>query len=292
MSTYIPAFKGYMADVPEVWFKRCDDAIFHYDELTQCSVNPNVQFTEINGGWSLFPVAYVPGQGTLELQMTSAQFNADLFAMANGVEFQDDPTFQMPVTEYVEVKVENNTRTLTLTNEPVEGTVSILHLKEGPEAGQPDADTGLSTFKVEGKVITLPDDEKIKGTIEVYYETEVATAKSVDINNQAAATGEAICKWPVYAAGDDCSGSAIKGYAILKIYKARVTQMPGFDTSYKSAATNAITLSAMDAKKLNQEAYKLTFVEVAAEKAAQAAAGDDTGDNTGDNTQGGTGTNP
>ena len=44
----------------------------------------------------------------------------------------------------------------------------------------------------------------------------------------------------------------------------------------------------MDAKKLNQEAYKLTFVEVAAEKAAQAAAGDDTGDNT----QGGTGTNP
>lgn len=231
MSTYIPAFKGYMADVPEVWFKRCDDAIFHYDELTQCSVNPNVQFTEINGGWSLFPVAYVPGQGTLELQMTSAQFNADLFAMANGVEFQDDPTFQMPVTEYVEVKVGDNTRTLTLTNEPVKGTVSILHLKEGPEAGQTDADTGLSTFKVEGKVITLPDDEKIKGTIEVYYETEVATAKSVDINNQAAATGEAICKWPVYAAGDDCSGSAIKGYAILKIYKARVTQMPGFDTS-------------------------------------------------------------
>lgn len=280
MSTYIPAFKGYMADVPEVWFKRCDNAIFHYDELTQCSVNPNVQFTEVNGGWSLFPVAYVPGQGTLELQMTSAQFNADLFAMANGVQFQDDTEFRMPYTEYVEVTLDNDKHVATLVRTPVADTVSILHLANGSEAGQTDATTKLTTFKVDGKVIELPDDIPVGTTIEVFYEAEVAAAKSVDINNQAAATGEAICKWPVYAAGDDCSGSAIKGYAILKIYKCRVTQMPGFDTSYKSAATNAITLSAMDAKKANQEAYKLTYVEAADAEIKQTPAGGTTGGNT------------
>jgi hypothetical protein len=48
MSTYVPAFKGYITDVPEMWFKRCDGEVFHFDELTQASVTPNTQFTEVN----------------------------------------------------------------------------------------------------------------------------------------------------------------------------------------------------------------------------------------------------
>jgi type 1 glutamine amidotransferase len=34
--TYIPAYKGYIADVPRVWFKRCSDGrVFYFDEITQ-----------------------------------------------------------------------------------------------------------------------------------------------------------------------------------------------------------------------------------------------------------------
>ncbi len=50
-NTYVPAYKGYIADVPQVWFKRCDGEVFHYDEITQASVNPQTNFTEINAGW-------------------------------------------------------------------------------------------------------------------------------------------------------------------------------------------------------------------------------------------------
>lgn len=48
MATYVDAYKGYIADVPEVWFKRCDNQVFHFDEITQASVNPQTNFTEIN----------------------------------------------------------------------------------------------------------------------------------------------------------------------------------------------------------------------------------------------------
>lgn len=62
MATYVPAFKGYIADVPRVWFKRCDGEVFYFDEITQASMNPQTQFMDINGGWSIYPVAQIPGQ--------------------------------------------------------------------------------------------------------------------------------------------------------------------------------------------------------------------------------------
>lgn len=70
MAKYLNSIKGYIADVPRVWFKRCDGHVFYYDEITQASATPNTQFTEVNAGWSPYPVAYLPGQSTMELQMT------------------------------------------------------------------------------------------------------------------------------------------------------------------------------------------------------------------------------
>ena len=45
-------------------FKRCDGRKFYFDELTAATVTPTIQTTEINAGWSLFPVAVLPGQST------------------------------------------------------------------------------------------------------------------------------------------------------------------------------------------------------------------------------------
>lgn len=84
MSTYSQAYKGYIADVPRLWFKRaCDSKVFYFDRLTAASVTPNTEFTEVNAGWSLHPKAYIPGQSTLEMQITSGEFNTDLFAMGS-----------------------------------------------------------------------------------------------------------------------------------------------------------------------------------------------------------------
>lgn len=58
-----------------------------------------------------------------------------------------------------------------------------------------------------------------------------------------------------YNSGDDCSEAGIKGYYYVRVFLARITTVPGFDTSYKSAATFQFTLTALDASRItNSEA--------------------------------------
>lgn len=54
---YVPALRGYITDVPEIWLKRTDNRVFHFDQISSSNVSPDTQFTEVNGGWSLYPVA-------------------------------------------------------------------------------------------------------------------------------------------------------------------------------------------------------------------------------------------
>lgn len=215
MSTYVAAYKGYIADVPQVWFKRCDGKIFHYDEITQASANPQTNYTEVNAGWSLYPVAYLPGQSTFELSMTSGQFNADLFAMANNRDFNVDSTYQTYTTETL--TIDPTTHKVTLTETPVADSIYIAGLEKATTAA-------AGKYAVSGKEITFNEDET--GEIEVSYETTLADAQVVQLNNQTSAIGEAVFKWPIYGSGDDCTENAIKGYVIMKVYRCRVTQMP------------------------------------------------------------------
>lgn len=230
MSTYVAAYKGYIADVPRVWFKRCDGRIFYFDEITQANASPNVQYTEVNAGWSLFPVAYLPGQSTMEISMTSGQFNAELFALANGANFKADETYTTYTTEHLIPDAASHK--ITLAHTPIEKTVSIAGLVEGTSAGAASKEGDPDTFAVSGAEVTLPDD--VTGEVEVSYEYTVTGANVAMIDNATSAIGEAVFKWPVYNSGEDCTDASIKGYVIMKVFRCRVTQMPGFDTSLDS----------------------------------------------------------
>ena len=180
--------------------------------------------------------------------MTSGQFNADLFAMANGKEFAADATYSTFFTEYPEYDA--TAYSLTLVRTPVEGTVSIAGLD--PSTTDKDGTARTPDFTVSGKVITIASGSRtglVDGqAVEVMYEAVVNGANKIDIQNDTAAVGEAVFKWPVYASGEDCTESSIKGFVVVSAPRCRVTQQPGFDTSYKSAATNSCTWSALDPK--------------------------------------------
>ncbi len=46
---YLPKYQGYVTDVPKVWFKRkIDSKLFYFDQLSDFSATPNVQFNEVN----------------------------------------------------------------------------------------------------------------------------------------------------------------------------------------------------------------------------------------------------
>lgn len=270
---YIPAFKGYVADVPEFWFKRIDGKIYHYNQLTQASAVPNVNFQEVNAGWSLYPVAYLPQASSLEISMTSGEFDSSLFELANGGLFEKDATYKMPVTETLPVY--SNMVTLSCTETPVDVKINGLT--------QTTSTPVANTFKVttDDTVTTISfcgdnpaTDDFDEGTfangdyVEVHYNLVKSNSISLNVSNDRAAIGEAVLRWPVYNGGENVkqatfNGASIIGYVLMKVYRCRITAMPGFDTSYKSAATNSITLATMDPKNANADgnAYKITFIE-------------------------------
>ena len=165
-------------------------------------------------------VAYLPGQSTMEISMTSGQFNAELFALANGSNFEADENYTTYTTEHL--TIDATSHSITLKEVPLAKTVSIAGMKEGTTAGE-------GVFTVADKIVTFDDSEE--GEIEVSYEYTVNGANVAQIDNQTSAIGEAVFKWPVYNSGEDCTDASVKGYVIMKVYRCRVTQMPGFDTS-------------------------------------------------------------
>jgi hypothetical protein len=253
MATYVKEFNGYVADVPRLWFKRCDGRVFYFDELTQATVTPQVNYTEINAGWSLYPVAYLPGQSTFEMSITSGKFEADLFVMANATNFEENKAYQMPITEVLTLDGMNE---VDLAKTPISGSVSIAGLEETaqtPSKGKFKVDTSGEVVKIQ----FFAGDVENEVTVSYFYAVE---AQEANIDNRSSARGEAIMKYPVYGSGENCTDSSIIGYVLVRVYNARVTQAPGFDASYKTANTFGFTLAAMDAKRPDEATYSIAFV--------------------------------
>lgn len=268
MSTFIAAYKGYITDVPELWFKRFrDNKLFHYDQLTAASFAPQVNFSEVNAGWSLYPVAYLPGQSNMEMQCTSGQFTGDMFAMANDQDFIDDAGYSLPYTNnYVPTNG-------VVTIETKASIKNTLVMPEGLTLAESKEAVAAGTYFIEesakedgtGYTTTITFGDKTINMIEItHYET--MDAKLIKVDNQKTAVGELIARWPVYGTGDEASAKAssgVKGYVIMKVHKCRVTTTPGFDTSYKSVATNSVTFSALSSGLPDGSVYELAYVEVA-----------------------------
>lgn len=293
MSTYVPAWKGYIADVPQVWFKRCDGNVYHFDEITQANVQPDQSMIEINAGHSLYPVAYLPGQSTMTIDITSGQFDADLFAMANNSKFEDaeiESPEDNEITSYIEagaggaavikitfpgtahasnLAVQFYTPGGELFGDPVtfidDGTAATRQAFTA-SIGSLFGATVISTFLPSADIgCQMGTDSALRQYVG-YYAVAKQYGKNVEgkvakFDNASAAMGEAVLKWPVYASGDDCSESAIKGYLIIRMYRARIARMPGFDASYKTASTFDFQLSAMDPKREDGKIYDMFYTE-------------------------------
>ena len=104
------------------------------------------------------------------------------------------------------------------------------------------------------------NDVAVGDTLRVAYRRRVNGASVATVKtNSTTAKGALYAHWPVYSSGTDCTESAVKGYLHLFIPRVRVTALPGFDNSYKSAATNAVTFSAIDPKRADEKMYDLYY---------------------------------
>ena len=240
MAKYVKSIGGYIADVPRIFYHRCDGRRYVLDELTSATVTPNTNFTEINAGWSVFPVAYIPGTATFEMAITSGKFQTEIFEMGSGVDFMDTENYNKPCVEHLTPSAEGK---IVLAHKPIDTSISINGLEEVASSatltsGQYKLDSTDDTGKTvlfymgdaEASPVVEPDVDT--GTqIEVVYEY-LAPAKEAKFDNMESTIGEAIAEYPVYSSSDECSSSAtIIGYVYVRIYRCRVTQKPGFDSS-------------------------------------------------------------
>ena len=169
--------------------------------------------------------------------------------MANATEYEDNASYAMPTAERHEIV----SSMITLLETPIEGSVAIRGMEEVDS--QP-TETGKFQVDYENKQVKFNSAEE--GTIEVIYDY-VKDVQEAIITNKESAIGEASLIYPVYGSGDDCTESAIIGYYIVKVFRARITTAPGFDSSYKTAATFQLTLSALDAKRNDEGCYSTAY---------------------------------
>jgi len=183
MATYSQALKGYVADVPKVIFRRCDKKAYSFDELTAATVSAQINTLDVNAGWSLFPVAVLPGQSTFTMTFTTGKFDADLFAMANKTEYEANSNYELDTAERHDVV----DHAIELLQTPVAETIYIAGMEETDEQTIPSG-----KYKVDGKNITFSSDDAIDFVDVIYkYVKEVNEAI---ITNKESAIGECSCK--------------------------------------------------------------------------------------------------
>ena len=257
---YIPKYDGYLADVPNIEFVRCDGTVFAYDELNSASLTAGHNMITITGGQGNFPLAYIDTDSTLEFTFESSQFTLEIFEMANGVT-QEAGDFGM--LESNRFDVEDGLK-ITIPYEVKEGSVIIRGMTEAQAAAAGKFAVAITqaAASTAGKaVITFNSGDVTVGqVVRVAYQRRVVAASKVPVKTTSTtAKGSLFAHWPLYSDGTNCADAAIKAILHLYIPRVRVTALPGFSNSYKQASTTSLTFAAMNPKLGNKSMYDLVY---------------------------------
>lgn len=258
MAVYIKKFGGYIADVANIDFKRCDGVVYSCDTATATNMTPSANSISITGGQGQYPIGFIDTDRGLECGFTNAKFDADMFEITNATTAEDVDSSTFETKKYEVVTGPQ----IALDFEIVDGTVYI----RGLEASASEATTGK--FKVasaEGKttITFATGDVAVGDEVYVSYERKIKNAHNIVVKtNTSSSKGEVWMHWPIYSDGTDCTEAAIKGYVHVHVFRVRVTALPAIDSSYKTAATYQTTFTAIDPKRADGKMYEVTYEEL------------------------------
>ena len=263
---YVEKFGGYIADVPDIDFTRCDGKMFHYDQVNTAGVTNTKNSLTITGGQGQFPQAFIDTDATLEMTFASSQFTMDMFEMANATNAEQK---DVGIAESKRYDVQTG-QVINLPFEVQTGSVKIRGLEEAETAatGKFKVEITASAENEDGKtVITLAEGDAVVGDIvRVGYVRRVVDAQVVTVKTTSTTSkGSVVYHWPIYSSGTDCTEASIKAKLHMVVPRVRVTALPGFDNSYKSAATNSVTFSAMDPQRPDEKLYDLIYEPLASD---------------------------
>lgn len=278
---YVNAVKGFIADTAKLDFRRCDGRVFHFDNTSTTSITPGGDYITINGGWDFYPLATIRSSTTLEASFASSEFTMDMFSMANSATevIGDNDTLDAdlyPVNTGLTVTIpfEIDLNTYYIDMNPPMNRVTVAPAASGDvQAVYTDPVEGTPGYTT---LTFFAGDVAVGDEITVSYNRRLVSAHTVTVRTDSnSAMGELYIHWPVYADGADCTDSAIAGYVHFRIFRVRVSQAPGFDTSFKTAATNTITFTALNPRRADKRMYEIIYEELNSDGSAIAPDVDD-----------------
>ena len=199
---YIEKYDGYLADVPDIDFLRCDGTLFSYDELTSASMTAGHNMITITGGQGNFPLAYIDTDSTLEFQFESAQFKLDIFEMANGAHQEqgdfgvfESARYDVATGLKVELPFETQAKSIN-----IRGLEEEAASAESAGEGKYKVTITASGENVAGKTVIEFNaaDVEVGQTIRVGYKRRAVAASKVPVKTTSTtAKGELFARWPL-----------------------------------------------------------------------------------------------
>lgn len=198
----------------------------------------------------------------MEFTYTDAQFNADIFTVSTTAKNVSEDYGILEAGVYIVadgLKIEL----------PFEVQESATKINGLTYVAGTTAEKGKFTCKVAEKKTTITfatDDVTAGDQVQIMYRRRIANADVTKVlTTTGSARGELVITYPVMSAGDDCTAAAIKAYYHIHVYRVRVSARPSLDTSRGSAATPALTFTALDAHRPDNKWYDLVFEELTAD---------------------------
>ncbi len=241
--------------------------MFSFDEVNTASINYTQDNVSITGGQGNSPLAIIDTTKGIEVTFESSQFSMDMFAMANAENIVESAAgYDVLETKRFDVKSSGGKLQIEIPYKITDKSVKIRGLELADSTASPT--TGKFTLKVEDAKATIElaaDDAAAGDSIRVSYRRVVNTGSHTLSVSTNSTTAKGALTWhlPVYSSGTDCTESAIKGMVHIVIYRCRVTALPGFNNSYKSASTNGVTFTAIDPKRADGKFWDMTFEPMA-----------------------------
>lgn len=262
MAQYIKAIDGFIIDNPHLDFNRCDGRKFSFKNVKTATFTNTGNVLEITGGWSQYPLAYIDTTKVLELAFTSAEFNMEMFEMANAVEMTaaTDPVLKSGVFEVktgLTITIPEAYTANPELNVSINGfeMVSVAPTAGNVQVASAAGSTTLTFFA---------GDVAVGDSILVSYMHMPVQAQAIYVpTTGGSARGELFAHYPVYSSGKDCNDASIKGYLTLHLYRCRVTELPGLDSSYKSEMNPGMKFSAIEPGRADNRMFGLVYEPVA-----------------------------
>lgn len=245
-------------------------------------MNPTANSLSITGGQGQYPIGFIDTDRGLECSFTNAMFDGDMFEISNAGLAVDGDSYTVETKKYaVEAGTSGGTSPIiTLPFEVDTASVYIRGLTLASTATQSGQFTASNNEASDGTPASTTltfqsSDVSVGDEVYVSYKRRIAAAHDIVINtNTASAKGEVWMHWPVYSAGTDCTEAAIKGWIHVHVYRVRVTALPAIDSSYKQAATHAMTFTALDPQRADNKMYRITYEALTSEGAIDTTYGD------------------